>query len=489
MHELTKLTLLWAVISLLAPLLALLTKKKLLLQFTGGIATFFGILALTSLFASNQTIFGMVYLLVVLFGIFNALRLVLLRQPAEYLTAQAPRDAVGLLLLLALSGLLMTYAQSNLQLETVFGATAAWFFLGCSLALLGSVLRSRWRFSPPPAASNGGQLPTLTLAIPARNETKQLVDSLNSALSQDYDRIEIIVFDDFSHDKTPEILADFARRGVRFVRGTKPANGWLGKNLAYKTLSEQASGDYILFCGADVRLGRLTARNLVRYMQKNEVEMVSLMPLQKKPINTLRYQWQLLLPHVLRRTPPVLGTIWCIKRDALSGLGGIAGLKAAVVPERYLARSLAPSGKYRFFFAHGSFHAGSVKNYRAQIDTQIRMYYPLLRRSLTLAAVASAYMIFGIIVPIFTVIGWLFMDLSLSWQALALSGLVSLVALILATSSCLDRKLWKWQALLPLLMLREAELLLRSTLQYEFSEVWWKGRNVSRTILGGRSRH
>ena len=75
-------------------------------------------------------------------------------------------------------------------------------------------------------------LPSVTVCIPARNEQHALTDCLQRVLSSTYQKLEIIVLDDVSGDDTSALIKSFASEGVRFVRGSQLAEGWLGKNHA-----------------------------------------------------------------------------------------------------------------------------------------------------------------------------------------------------------------------------------------------------------------
>ena len=112
-----------------------------------------------------------------------------------------------------------------------------------------------------------GELPTLTVAIPARNETDDLQFCLESLVASDYPKMEIIVLDDRSQTRrTPDIIRSFAHDGVRFVLGEEPKETWLPKNQAYDRLLGEASGEIILFCGVDVRFVPDTLRKIVSEM-------------------------------------------------------------------------------------------------------------------------------------------------------------------------------------------------------------------------------
>lgn len=75
-------------------------------------------------------------------------------------------------------------------------------------------------------------LPSLTVAIPARDETKDLEECLRTIIASDYPKLEIIVLDDCSQLPTADIIKGFAQDGVQFIPGKPPAKRWLAKNQA-----------------------------------------------------------------------------------------------------------------------------------------------------------------------------------------------------------------------------------------------------------------
>ena len=109
--------------------------------------------------------------------------------------------------------------------------------------------------------------PTVSLCIPARNETHALADCLSSAVASDYPKLEIIVLDDCSQDKTSQIIRSFAHDGVRFISGEVPSDGWLGKNNAYQALATQAKGEYLVFMSVDTRVEKKSISQLISYIQ------------------------------------------------------------------------------------------------------------------------------------------------------------------------------------------------------------------------------
>lgn len=106
----------------------------------------------------------------------------------------------------------------------------------------------------------GGRVPgageRISVCIPARNEEPNLAACVHSVLANDHPDFEILLYDDQSTDATPRIIADLCARDRR-VRAATPAPlppGWNGKQHACWRMSREASGGWLLFLDADVRL-------------------------------------------------------------------------------------------------------------------------------------------------------------------------------------------------------------------------------------------
>jgi cellulose synthase/poly-beta-1,6-N-acetylglucosamine synthase-like glycosyltransferase len=144
-------------------------------------------------------------------------------------------------------------------------------------------------------------LPTVSVCIPARNETDDLRDCLASLVASDYTKLEILVLDDSSQNRqTPEIIRSFAQSGVRFLAGKEPPVRWLAKNYAYQQLAEVANGELLLFCGVDTRFQPQTLSTLVKQLIQKNKSMISLLPrnpdqtgLRSLLIQPARYAWEL----------------------------------------------------------------------------------------------------------------------------------------------------------------------------------------------------
>jgi len=96
--------------------------------------------------------------------------------------------------------------------------------------------------------------PAVSVIVPARNEEASLGACLQSLVAQDTEPnlpFEIIVVDDHSTDRTPEIAKSFTDRGVRTIEAGPLPAGWTGKNNAVIAGAKAARGQWLLFTDAD----------------------------------------------------------------------------------------------------------------------------------------------------------------------------------------------------------------------------------------------
>ena len=107
-----------------------------------------------------------------------------------------------------------------------------------------------------PTAPPATGAPLISICIPARNEENNIRRCVESALGQDYPRIEVIVLDDRSTDSTMAQLNEFASQNSRLtpIHGTELPAGWAGKPHALFQASAAARGEWLCFVDADTFL-------------------------------------------------------------------------------------------------------------------------------------------------------------------------------------------------------------------------------------------
>jgi glycosyltransferase involved in cell wall biosynthesis len=305
-------------------------------------------------------------------------------------------------------------------------------------------------------------LPTLSVLIPARNETDDLTKCLESLVTSTYPKLEILVLDDCSQNaRTPEIIRSFAHDGVQFIAGSVPPDQWLAKNYAYQQLQDAANGELLLFCGVDARFSEGSLRAIVQTILTKHKSMLSIMPENAIPklhttqgllVQPARYAWELALPRRLVHRPPVLSTCWIIEERALTDSGGFKAVSRSVSPERYLARSLsAHHDGYSFLQSDSQLGVSSSKALNEQRATAIRTRYPQLHRRLEFVVVVTLAEVFMLLGPLVLAIAAI---INQSWGSAILAGLCYDIGL-------LNYSMWR----------------------YEFREVIWKDRNICVPVM------
>ncbi len=89
----------------------------------------------------------------------------------------------------------------------------------------------------------------VSVIVPAYNEEKSILSSIESLLAQDYDNYEVILVDDGSTDKTLEIATEREGPRLKVIRQENK-----GKAEALNTGIRAASGSVVLTVDADTRL-------------------------------------------------------------------------------------------------------------------------------------------------------------------------------------------------------------------------------------------
>lgn len=332
------------------------------------------------------------------------------------------------------------------------------------------------------------ELPTVSVAIPARNETQDLQDCLELIIKSDYPKVEIVVLDDCSQDRPSDVIKHFAHKGVRFVNGNEPGEDWLPKNAAYNKLLQEINGEIVLYCGVDVRVESTTVSQMVSYLLATNAAMVSVLPtrtaqsVKQSSLQQLRYLWELALPRNTKTRPPVLSTLWLARTSELKKVGGFAAVKRMVVPEAYFAALFAANNTYRFVRSSKKLGIQSVKSAEDQRLTTLRVRYPQLhKRPENVLLITMYFFIVASTVPL------CFYALYVSSPILlTITGVTMFIYLVLSliyaqSLSPNHLVLGTLQTLASPLV--DMYLIHASMLQYEFGTVSWKERNVCLPVM------
>jgi glycosyltransferase involved in cell wall biosynthesis len=329
------------------------------------------------------------------------------------------------------------------------------------------------------------EMPSVSVCVPARNETHAMTQCLERVLASDYRKLEVIVFDDESADDTSILINSFAHAGVRFVPGTSLPDGWLGKNHALEVLAREASGTYVMFLDVDTHIKPTTISQLVNYATTEKSQMVSVIPGRDdawRPsvlFGHLRYYWEIIFSR--ESSPATSSSLWMIKRHTLLDIiGGFVSHKADVEPEERMAQLIGMKA-YRCLVNNQQLGVSYEKKWTSQCETSQRLLYPMVGG--TWQAGLLALLALAVLnLPFFVVLSGLFID----WDDVHTVAFLYLALFALLygryTYVVWQRNWWIGVFVWPVVVLQELVLFINSLIGYAKGTITWKGRPVASPV-------
>lgn len=217
----------------------------------------------------------------------------------------------------------------------------------------------RFKSMSDPHALYRGSLPMVSVLIPARNEERGIEACVRSVCSQDHHNLEVIVLDDGSTDRTPEILKQLQSEypHLRVITGQPLPDGWVGKVWACHQLSQVARGEVLLFTDADTHHHPNTVSSAVRTLQNHHFDFFSIITHQELgsfaehaviPIVHVMFfaflPSDLVIHHPSVSASAANGQFMCFTRSAYDKIGGHTCVQNAMVEDVSLARVIKRAG-------------------------------------------------------------------------------------------------------------------------------------------------
>lgn len=347
-----------------------------------------------------------------------------------------------------------------------------------AVRLIRSLETMRPRIAVPLSAKNQ---PTVSICIPARNEKHAMTQCLERVLASDYEKLEVIVFDDSSDDETSVLIRSFAHVGVRFVPGAELPGEWLGRNRALDILAHEASGDYVVFMDVDTYIDTDSISKLMGYMNASSKTMLSVIPSRRDIwrmsvlLSPLRYFWQLIA--TTKKSPSASGALWIAKRDELLEFGGLARFKHEVRAETKLAELF--DGLYQCIVDTGRFGVNYEKKWRSQLETSRRILYPSMKGWSTIVAL---FVLIVLNIPTLVILGSIIYGWTNLQTVFSLVLAAFMVLYSVYTHAMWRQNWWLGGLLWPYIILQEFVLFIWSCEGYARHTITWKGRPIAAPI-------
>ena len=340
-----------------------------------------------------------------------------------------------------------------------------------------------------------GDLPKLSIIVPARDEERQIEDCVRSLQAQTYPDFEIVVVDDRSRDATAAIVERIAARDarVRLVRGAELPSGWVGKPWALTQGANVAGGTWLLFTDADTTHEPLAASSSVRFARARELDFLSIITDQA----CISWPERALLPTILTsialgvgsfdaindpRRPNVAlfnGQYILARRAAYDAIGGHAAVRGEIAEDFEFARLVKRDGRFsamlvggaalvraRMYRSFGELWEGFTKNFALGVRGKP-------------GAAASAIAFFAVLSPGTPLI--LIAALILhAWTAVAIAAASVLACQAAAEASMRAFRLPRWSGLwAPLGFAAVLAIFVASLLKHALGGVTWRGRRYA----------
>jgi chlorobactene glucosyltransferase len=206
----------------------------------------------------------------------------------------------------------------------------------------------------------------VSVIIPARNEEANIAPAVRSLAEQEGIR-EILVVDDQSADRTPEILAALVAEIplLRTLRVEGLPEGWLGKTHAAAQGARAATGDWLLFTDADTRHLAGSLAELLQRAEHERADLLSVSPGQETPtwweksvipLVYVKLASLFRFEEVSEPSSPVAaanGQYMLVRREIYQRSGGHEAVKAEILEDVELARRIKATGG-RLLFLPGA---------------------------------------------------------------------------------------------------------------------------------------
>ena len=284
----------------------------------------------------------------------------------------------------------------------------------------------------PTETPGTGEIPVVSVIVPARNEEACLGECLRSLQEQTGIDYEVIVVNDNSTDRTGEVARRYG--GIKVVDAPPLPPGWTGKCHAAHVGAQSASAAWLLFTDADTIHRHRSLRHAVQEAEDYAVDMLSYSPKQE-----VRGLWQRALMPVIfaelrRQYPPrevsrsespiaaANGQYLLIKRKAYDAIGGHEAVRDSLLEDVEIAKRLKQSGrKIRFRYGRDALRTRMYRSFPQMWEGWTKNLALLFPSPGKLAALRASEFVASFV-------GLLMVGFAVSWQRglLERAGLTSL---------------------------------------------------------------
>jgi glycosyltransferase involved in cell wall biosynthesis len=348
-----------------------------------------------------------------------------------------------------------------------------------------------------------GVTPRVSVIVPARNEQASLERCLRSLVGQEGVPFEVLIVDDGSTDRTPEIIASFAGfkecpfigvnsslLAVRAFEAPEPMPpGWTGKSNAVWTAAQKARGEWLLFTDADTFHEEGSLARALAEADEHGAVLLSYSPRQELGSLAERMLMPVVFSELASRfrprdvcdpTSPVAaanGQYMLVRRDVYQAIGGHAAVAGDLLEDVAMAQRVKEDGgKLRFRAGLEQVSARMYRNVSQLIEGWTKNLVLLFpdARSLAYKRALEFSLMWGLLLIAeemsllrhFALAGWSAVLAIVLWLNFYIRVRKAHAGFLNEILAVFGLPMFSW-------------LLLRSVAAHLHHSVWWKGREYS----------
>jgi len=345
--------------------------------------------------------------------------------------------------------------------------------------------------------------PTLSVVIPARNEEKNIGRSLGSMALQDYpaDKLEIIVVDDYSEDKTHDIVDGIAKKTdikIRCIMGRPLPKGWLGKSNACMTGALEATGEWIFFADADTYSEPGMLRAVVDFAMKKDIDLLSFNPKQ----DMISLAEKLLLPGLFisvassirfdesndpdKETAIANGQAMMFKHSSYKEVEGHQVVAGEISEDLEFAKAMKGRG-YKIYWAFGDkimstrMYTGTMEIWHGFSKNMNKIMECRNKRDVFTSALKSLMLAWGTPVLLgISIASYMNEPTTYRMAAMGISGITQLALIIMYMVLIAELHLpMMYSVTVPVGISFQSLLVMRAYILSKEKSIKWKGRTIS----------
>ena len=335
---------------------------------------------------------------------------------------------------------------------------------------------------PPVVEPPDPDCPAVSILIAARNEEATILACLRAIADLNYptERVEVLIGNDQSTDRTGPIVVDFIadKPNFRLIAISESQANLRGKANVLAQLTRLARGQYLFFTDADTQVPPDWLKEMSRYLAGN-VGIVTGVTLPAGPclfhtLQSIDWLYNLTLTHLVSSFGvPVtaMGNNMAVSRTAYDAVGGYESLPFSVVEDYTLFRAVVERG-----FGFRNLLSETVLARTRPVDT-LRQFFNQRKRwmrgatNLPVWMVASLYGQY-LAGPLLLLLGWFVPALAVGLYVLKL--FVQTLVISFGLGRLRQTRLWPYALLFEVYQLILGPL----SVLYYFAPmpIDWKGR-------------